>query len=164
MATALLTDRARLSKLETYNHQDNGASFLGSGHFPNDLVRLCTRIDPKGLLFGISPIVSPSENVGRERLRRLLEKHIGGKRILVCSGGKDKVVPYRISQPFVEFLEQASRTWCADAGILMENKIYDGVGHEFSREMVQDAIAFLLDAVADKTGSEPELDAQKSKI
>ncbi|OHE90863.1 hypothetical protein CORC01_13840 [Colletotrichum orchidophilum] len=150
---ALLSDRARLSKLATFSGQDNGASFLGSQDFPPDLVASCLRHDPKGILFGIDPVSSNITDDAEEqqRLRGVLDGlRLHGKKFLVCSGGEDKLVPYAMSAPFVDFLTAATGTWYGGAGVEVENKVYEGVGHAFSEGMVEDSVRFLVDAVAGK--------------
>lgn len=156
--TALLSDRAKKSRLATFSAADNGASFLGSKDFPADLVAACLRNDPKGILFGTGTVPASSKSTAQssslsvseeQRLRGVLDSlHLKGKKFLVCSGADDKLVPYAMSEPFVSFFEEATRTWYADAEIMVENKVYDGVGHAFSEGMVEDSCQFLLDAVA----------------
>ncbi|KAL2757963.1 hypothetical protein ACRALDRAFT_1074774 [Sodiomyces alcalophilus JCM 7366] len=148
---ALMTNRAKLSKLSTFKTEDDGASFLGSRDFPRDLVRACLRHDPKGILFGTAPIPEATASLSPEeqhRLRGILDKHVRGKKVLVCSGGDDKLVPYAMARPFVEFLENATQTWWStDGSLAVENIVYEGVGHVFSDGMVEDACRFLLDEV-----------------
>ncbi|KAI3535162.1 hypothetical protein CABS01_12137 [Colletotrichum abscissum] len=169
---ALLSDRARLSKLATFSAQDNGASFLGSRDFPPDLVASCLRHDPKGILFGTGAVPTPDsltteDNAEeRKRLRGVLDGlRLHGKKFLVCSGGEDKLVPYAMSAPFLEFLTAATGTWYRDAGVEVENKVYEGVGHAFSEGMVEDSVRFLVDAVAGKDAGGVGAEAgEKSKI
>ncbi|KAF9880749.1 hypothetical protein CkaCkLH20_01791 [Colletotrichum karsti] len=149
---ALMTDRAQRSKLATYSAEDDGASFLGSRDFPPDLVSACLRNDPKGILFGTGAVPSAAADVSegeRQRLRGLLDARVRGKKFLVCSGAVDRLVPYSKAEPFVNFFEEATRTWYADGGVTFENIVYEGVGHAFSEGMVEDACRFLLDAVRD---------------
>ena len=75
-----MTDRARLSKLDTYSAADGGRSFLGSRDFPWSLVAACQKYDPKGLLFGTGAIASPPSEAERERLRPLLNARVAGKK------------------------------------------------------------------------------------
>ncbi|KAL2879554.1 hypothetical protein SGCOL_005164 [Colletotrichum sp. CLE4] len=163
---ALLSDRARLSRLATFSAQDNGASFLGSRDFPRDLVASCLRHDPKGILFGTSAISERAASLTQdeqERLRGVLDGlRLHGKKFLICSGGEDKLVPYAMSAPFVEFLTAATGTWYADAGVEVENKVYEGVGHAFSEGMVEDSVRFLVGAVAGKDAGAGA--GEKSKI
>lgn len=170
----LLSDRARLSRRETFRAEDGGSSFLGSRDFPRDLVRACLRHDPKGILFGTGGVrdrgPEEKDEGERDRLRGLLDARVRGKKVLVCSGGDDKLVPYKASAPFVGFLERAAETWYADGGMVVVNKVYDGVGHVFSPAMVEDAVAFLLNEVAaapmavPRAGTFGDGDDGKSKI
>ncbi|KAI8194556.1 hypothetical protein KHU50_011533 [Colletotrichum sp. SAR 10_65] len=137
------------SKLATFSAEDAGASFLGSKDFPPDLVAACLRHDPKGILFGTGPMPTSavSEAAEQQRLRGLLDARVRGKKFLVCSGGDDKLVPYSKAKPFVDFFQEATRTWYADRGVVFENIVYEGVGHAFSEGMIEDSCRFLLDVV-----------------
>ncbi|KDN71812.1 hypothetical protein CSUB01_04213 [Colletotrichum sublineola] len=153
---ALLSDRAKKSKLATFSADDDGASFLGSRDFPPGLVASCLRYDPKGMLFGTGAVPTTAEGVPedeRRRLRAALGRlRVGGKKFLVCSGAEDKLVPYKMSEPFIEFFAGAAGTWYADEGVAIKNNVYGGVGHAFSERMVEDSLRFLVDAVAEKDG------------
>ncbi|KZL68430.1 hypothetical protein CI238_00183 [Colletotrichum incanum] len=155
---ALLSDRAKKSKLATFSAEDNGASFLGSRDFPPDLVASCLRHDPKGVLFGTGAVPASAESLSaeeRQRLRDVMDGlRLGNKKFLVCSGAEDKLVPYKMSEPFVDFFAGAVGTWYADEGVVLENKVYEGVGHAFSEGMVEDSLRFLVDAVAEKDGGQ----------
>ncbi|KAK2729591.1 hypothetical protein CKAH01_02565 [Colletotrichum kahawae] len=147
---ALMSDRAQRSKLATFSEEDAGASFLGSRDFPPDLVAACLRHDPKGILFGTGPVPTASvvpEAAEQQRLRGLLDARVRGKKFLVCSGGDDRLVPYAKAKPFVDFFQEATRTWYADGGVVFENIVYEGVGHAFSEGMIEDSCRFLLDVV-----------------
>ncbi|KAJ0374451.1 hypothetical protein COL26b_007366 [Colletotrichum chrysophilum] len=137
------------SKLATFSAEDAGASFLGSRDFPPDLVAACLRHDPKGILFGTGPVPTSAvaEAAEQQRLRGLLDARVRGKKFLVCSGGDDKLVPYSMAKPFVDFFQEATRTWYADGGVVFENIVYEGVGHAFSEGMIEHSCRFLLDVV-----------------
>ena len=146
----LVADRARLSKLSTYKEEDGGKSFLGSKDFPPSVVEKCERLDPKGILFSTGEVPSPPISASeQERLRPLLDAHVRGKRFLLCSGGDDKLVPYRCTKPFVDFFKDAAETWYRDGGVSIEDNVYPGRGHVFSPDMVTDAVRFIVDAVGD---------------
>jgi hypothetical protein len=167
--TDLMRDRARLSKLATYSAEDDGASFAGSKDFPPALVEACKKLDPKGILFGTSAVPAPgtTSEAEQERLRTILDEKVKGKKFLVCSGGDDKLVPYRCSQPFMDWFKDAAKTWYADGNVYVEDNVYAGIGHSFSSEMVQDAIRFVLDVVGDEDTVErasSEGDHKASKI
>ena len=142
-----MTDRARLTKLETYT-KSNGADFLGSKDFPNALIDSIKRSDPRGLLFATSAIqANPSESE-QKRLRKILDAKIKGKRLLVCSGGADKLVPYHCAQPFMQFLKNATNGWYRDGDVYVEDIVYPGVGHAYSEGMVKDTTRFVSDILA----------------
>lgn len=144
----LLEDRARLSKLETFTTQDNGASFFGSKDFPEALINACKKYDPKGILFGTGSISSPPISAAdQERLRPILDSRIAGKRFQVISGGADKLVPYRTSEPFLNFFKESVATWYEDGGCYVEDNVYPGLGHTFIGRMRSDAVRFVLDSV-----------------
>ena len=137
-----------MSKLATFKAKDEGSSFLGSRHFPADLVRACLKYDPKAMLFGTGAVQDPPSAEEQQRLTAILDAKVGGKKILLCSGGADKLVPYAMSKPFVDFFEKGLKTWYSGRDVTLVNKIYEGIGHEFSSGMVQDATSFLLDEIA----------------
>lgn len=117
--------------------------FLGSRYFPEDLVTACAKHDPKAILFGDAPLPTPPLPQGdRARLAKVLGARglVGGKKLLLCSGADDKLVPYANGAPFVRLLEDVG-------GVNVEDKLYQGVGHSFSSAMVEDAVRFLVDAV-----------------
>ncbi|OAA33305.1 hypothetical protein AAL_00770 [Moelleriella libera RCEF 2490] len=98
----------------------------------SDLLRTLRAHDPKSILFGDAPLPPPAalaEGAEQTRVRGILDSRIRGKRLLVCSGADDRLVP--------------------DAGVVLEDRVYEGVGHSFSKDMVQDAVAFLVNAVAE---------------
>lgn len=144
-----MTDRARLSKRTTYT-QDAGSSFLGSRDFPPSLLAAVQKWDPKGILFGPREIPSrpPTEESPREeaRLLEILESRVKGKSVLVCSGGADKLVPYKASEPFMGFLKTAvGKGGWWEGGMRVEDLVYEGAGHEFTEAMVRDAVKFVVD-------------------
>lgn len=164
----MMRDRARLSKLATYSAADGGASFAGSRDFPPALVEACKKLDPKAILFGTSAVPAPgataTSEADRRRLRAVLDQKVRGKKFLVCSGGDDKLVPYRCSKPFLDWFKDAARTWYADGGVYVEDNVYAGVGHTFSAEMVKDAVRFVVDVVAGEEKGSSEGEHQAAKI
>lgn len=161
----LLSDRARLSKLSTFSTEDNGASFLGSKDFPPDLVKACEKYDPRGLVFG--PRKTPSWPLPAEQeveAKRLLTSRLRGKRLLNCSGREDKLVSYHCSEPFVKFLKGAQKQW-PELNICFDDRTYAGAGHEFSPEMVVDAVRFIVETAAAETARQSgEAGGAASKI
>lgn len=145
----LLSDRARLSKLSTYSAQDAGASFIGSKDFPPSLVEACKKFDPKAIFFGSSAVPDvKSPGASDEASRQILRDRLRGKRFLLCSGGDDKLVPYQCSEPFLRWFKQATGSWFKDENVSVDDRIYPGIGHSFSADMVTDSVRFILDAVA----------------
>lgn len=145
----VMSDRARLSKLETYT-VSNGKDFLGSKDFPSALVASALKWDPKGLLFGLMDVNSEPPPNEQARLRAILDSKIKGKSLLVCSGGVDKLVPYRCSAPFMDFLKMASKGWYLDGDVFVEDNIYEGIGHAYSDCMSTDVRRFLGDMMEGK--------------
>jgi hypothetical protein len=145
-----MTDRARLSKLETYT-KSNGADFVGSKDFPKALVASILKSDPRGLLFGTSEIQSNPSEEEQKRLREILDTKIKGKKLLVCSGGADKLVPYHCAEPFMCFLKNATSGWYKDGNVYVEDIVYPGVGHAYSEGMVKDTARFVSDILAGKS-------------
>lgn len=145
-----MTDRARLSKLETYTKSE-GADFLGSKDFPKALVASIEKSDPRGLLFANSEIqANPSESE-QKRLREILDAKIKGKKLLVCSGGADKLVPYHCAEPFMQFLKNATGGWYKDGKVYVEDNVYPGIGHAYSEGMVKDTTRFVSDILAESS-------------
>ncbi|KAG9255722.1 Alpha/Beta hydrolase protein [Emericellopsis atlantica] len=134
----LMGDRAKRSDL------DCGENFLGSQYFPRDLILVCEAHDPKGILFGTAALPSlPLSPEEKTRLRETLQSRgcLQGKKLLLCSGADDRLVPHRNSKRMVQILKELE--------IDVDDRVYEGVGHAFSADMVQDAVAFLVQAVAD---------------
>lgn len=143
----LMRDRARLSKLPTYDRSTGGEGFLGSRDFPPALVAQCARFDPKGILFGAGEVVEVPDEAQQARLRTILDAHVRGKKLLMCTGGADKLVPWRCSEPFTKFFTTAAGGWYKDSGLVADNRVYPGVGHECSPDMVVDAVRFVCEVV-----------------
>ncbi|KAL7796062.1 Alpha/Beta hydrolase protein [Trichoderma ceciliae] len=153
----LLSSRAAASKLDC-----GEAGFLGSKYFPTDSIATVRKRDPKGILFGTNAIPSlPLSSAEQDRLREILDSRIRGKRLLLCSGVADELVPYAKSEPFIRVLEDAVSGWYADGGVDVDNRVYEGVGHRFAADMVNDAVAFLMQAVAE--GPRRSKDAAESR-
>jgi len=142
-----MTDRARLSKLETYT-LSNGADFLGSKDFPKALISSIENWDPRGLLFGTSEINPNPLEKDQAHLREILDSKIKGKKILVCSGGDDKLVPYHCAEPFMKFLKNATSGWYKDGNVYVEDNVYPGIGHAYSEGMMKDTTRFMGDVLA----------------
>lgn len=152
----LMSDRARLSKLATWTKTTPpGSSFLGSTDFPNGLVEAVERYDPAGLLLG--EIACRNDDAydrdptasEQKRLLPLMRRSLQGKRILNMAGAADKLVPYKCGGPFLRWLKHATASigWFGEGGVVLEDIIFDGVGHEMSPEMVIEAHRFVIEAL-----------------
>lgn len=150
-----MEDRARLSKLNLHNSISKSGVFLGSTYFPNALVESMKRYEPRGLLFGTSKITESPSATEQSRLRPILDSRIKGKRILICSGGADKLVPYRCAEDFMKFFKGATQEggWYADGHVYVEDNVYPGIGHEYSEGMVKDTTRFICDVLARGSGA-----------
>ena len=139
-----MSDRAKTANL------DCGEHFLGSKYFPESLTRTCQAVDPNALLFGPpSTLALPLPAIERERLRHVFDDRISGKKLLLCSGGDDALVPYANAKPFVDVLKDATKGWYKDGNVLVDDRVYKGVGHRFSKGMVEDAVRFLVGVLED---------------
>ncbi|KAF5018908.1 hypothetical protein F66182_9103 [Fusarium sp. NRRL 66182] len=156
---SLLSDRAAQANL------DCGAEFVGSKYFPKDLVETCALHDPKTLLFGTSPIPSSISTAEKTRLGAILDARVRGKKLLLCSGGDDKLVPYANSKPFATFLKEAvSEGGWYEGGAEVDDRVYEGIGHKFSADMVEDAVRFLVDAVEKGPRGKGQRSVEKSVL
>jgi len=143
----LMTDRARLSKRETYtNTTPPGASFLGSQDFPQALQDAIAQYDPAGLLLpnsfnptGADP--TPSK-ASLDRFKILARERLGGKKILNVSGKVDKLVPYAAGEPFYKVLKQVLEE-DKTLDISFEDVLFDGVGHAFPKGMADKATEWI---------------------
>jgi hypothetical protein len=141
-----MMDRARLSKRQSYI-ASNGAEFFGSKDFPDTLISSTMQRDPKALLFGTGEISQSPSEIEKRYLRGILDARVRGKRVLVCSGGDDKLVPYRCSEPFLRFLKDASWSWYSEGDFHIEDVVYQGVGHKYTEEMVGATARFVVNAL-----------------
>lgn len=133
-----MSDRAKEADL------DCGEGFLGSKYFPRCLLTTAAQHDPKSILFQEAAVPSlPLTLKERTRLRQVLDARgcLKDKKLLLCSGGEDPLVPWRNSEPFVEVLR--------DVGVDVDGRVYKGVGHKFSKGMVEDVVEWLVDAVGE---------------
>lgn len=148
-----MSDRARRNKRSSYT-ETSGVDFFGSEDFPNALVSSIQKWDPKGMLFGSSDVVTSPSEIEQKRLRLILDEKIKGKRVLVCSGGADKLVPYHCSEPLLKFLKEAASGWYKDGKVSVEDIVYPGIGHKYSEGMVKDTTRFISDLLAHTTTGE----------
>lgn len=126
-------------------------SFVGSKYFPSNLRQACRSHDPKSILFDHLPIPAlPLSLDEQNRLRPILDSCIQGKKLLVCVGAEDSLVPLEVSQPLLTVLKNAvsANEWYSHNDVVIHERVYDGLGHELSDEMVQDAINWVMATVA----------------
>jgi hypothetical protein len=141
-----MKDRARLSKRKSYLSSD-GANFFGTEDFPKALISTVQTYDPKGQLFGLSDVPTDFSMEEQKQLRSIFDAKIKNKRILLCSGGADKLVPYHAGESFIAFLKTATAGWYKDGNVYVEDIVYPGVGHECTPEMVKDTCRFISDTL-----------------
>ena len=164
--TRLMSDRARLSKRKTWT-ETQGRDFIGSADFPTGLVEAVRRYDPAGLLLGTLHSSSPSGQAHlhydltqeqRDALLPLMVRTLGNKRIMNLSGGADKLVPYVMGKPFLDWLKAsvaseksgiAPAGFFAGSGLVLEDVVVEGAGHEVPPEMVERMERFLLETLED---------------
>ena len=147
----LMKQRARLSKRDSWwKTSSPGAEFLGSVDFPHGLVEAVKTYDPAGMFIGTNRnstehYLDPTPEQQRT-LISLMERTLKGKRILNMAGGDDKLVPYAQGNAFLSWFKRAIGPdgWFEQGDIHFEDHIYHGVGHAMSRDMVNDATAFII--------------------
>ncbi|KAF2623853.1 hypothetical protein BU25DRAFT_168303 [Macroventuria anomochaeta] len=165
--TRLMTDRARLSKLETYTETTPpGKEFLGSRDFPRALQDAISQSDPAGLLLPAcfnptGPDPEPSKAT-LDRFKILARERLGGKQILNLTGRDDKLVPYAAGEPFLKVFKQVLSE--EDLGIGFEDVLFDGVGHAFPKAMADKATEWLCDILAKEEGTGAGEGRRGSKI
>jgi pimeloyl-ACP methyl ester carboxylesterase len=138
--TRLMTDRARLSKRDTYTATEPpGASFLGSPDFPQALQDAIAQYDPAGLLLpGYFNPTGPDAQPPLDRFKILVRERLHGKKILNLSGQVDKLVPYAAGEPFYTIFKQVLDE-DKSLDISFEDVLFDGVGHAFPKDMAEKA-------------------------
>lgn len=160
--TRLMTDRAIRGKLPSCTATDPpGRDFLGSKDFPPSLLEAITQRDPAGLLLGElegadSHSREPSEGE-KARLRPILRQKLAGKKLLVLSGGRDRLVPYQQSEPFLKWLKHAldkDEGWFNDCGTEVEDILDPEARHEYSGSMRGETERWLCQVMTSKRRSE----------
>lgn len=65
------------------------------------------------------------------------------------AGGADKLVPYKCSEPFLRWLKKATAPngWFSDSGVVVEDVVFEGVGHDMSPSMVAEVHRFVLETL-----------------
>jgi pimeloyl-ACP methyl ester carboxylesterase len=156
--TRLMLQRAEKSRLKTF-----GPTFLGSTDFPPALLDAVRASDPAGCLLpqemqGSAKVtnVVPSWSYTRAEITEALTAKLANKTILNLSGGADKLVPYACGETFLRFLKAAidpEKGWWKNHGVVLEDQIFDGVGHETTPEMAEAAVTFIADVLAGEVKS-----------
>jgi len=158
--TRLMSDRARLSKRKTWT-ETQGREFVGSTDFPRGLVTAVRQYDPAGLIWGslaerrrgqehLYDDISADE---RAVLLPLMSRTLGNKRILNLSGGSDKLVPYAMGKPFLDWLKKANEKggFFEGSGLHFEDIIIPGAGHEVPPAMVEHMERFIVETLEDES-------------
>lgn len=111
------------------------------------------------------PLPEPTEKE-QGKLRPLLTKTLAGKRILNISGGIDKLVPYHRGEVFLEWFKKGVRAdgWFGDGGVRFEDIIDQSAGHEVTAGMVDEAIRFISETLAESEDGERRGSVRESKI
>ncbi len=158
----LLRDRARRFGRDSYK-ANNGDTFANSVDFPPALVASLSRTDPKALLFSSSPVPKDLSSISSETKAALISRltfRVGNKQVLVQSGAVDKLVPYDCSKPFLDFLKHITGPagWFeGKEGLLIDDRVYEGVGHRFTDGMMDDAVKWIAEVVGrSDRGFKPE--------
>lgn len=151
-----MSDRARLSKIDSWTSSSPpGLHFLGSKDFPTGLVEAVQKYDPAAL-FMAQFQTRTDDNYNRvpsdrekEKLTSTLRRPLQGKRILNLAGGVDKLVPHRFAKPFLSWLIDAASPHgiFGNGGPVVEEIVYDGVGHEMTPTMVEDMNRFIAESL-----------------
>ncbi|KIW89047.1 uncharacterized protein Z519_10532 [Cladophialophora bantiana CBS 173.52] len=160
--TRLMTDRARLSKRKTYTSSSPpGRDFLGSADFPPSLVEAVKKSDPAGSIWSMPGLHWRKD---QERLHTdltdeekavllpVMTRCFGNKRLLNLSGGADKLVPYAHSKPFIDWLKAVSGKggWFEGSGFMLEDIVFEGVGHDVPSSMVPNMVRFVRETLEDE--------------
>ena len=153
--TRLMSDRARLSKRRTWLESE-GREFVGSSDFPRALVEAVRRNDPAGVVWGGLTRKQGQEHLyegltegEKEVLMPVMARCFGNKRLMCLSGGNDKLVPYKMGEPFMEWLKKASGKGGVfeGGGLHLEDIVLQGVGHVVPPAMVEHMIRFVIRAL-----------------
>lgn len=158
----LMADRARLSKRKSWL-ESHGKAFFGSADFPEALIESLGRGDPAGVVWGhdrksdlglgLRPGDVPDDVLSDDQIARVkpvMKRFFGNKRVLVLSGGGDKLVSYKFSKPFLDWVRKVSGPggWFHDGGLYLQDEVFDGVGHEVTPPMVDRMVTFVNDTLA----------------
>ncbi|KIY02606.1 uncharacterized protein Z520_01071 [Fonsecaea multimorphosa CBS 102226] len=167
--TRLMTDRARLSKRKTYTSSSPpGREFLGSADFPHSLVEAVKKSDPAGYIWSLpglnwredqEKLHTDLTDDERAILLPVMTRCFGNKRLLNLSGGADKLVPYAHSKPFIDWLKAITKkgAWFEGSGFVLEDIVFEGVGHDVPSSMVPHMVRFVMETLEDEKVEAMEL-------
>lgn len=144
--TALMRQRAEKSKLKSWTDSDpKGEAFVGSVDFPPALVDAVNGSDPAAVLSLRDSLVGSGGPAVKARMRRLFKGKLAGKKLILLSGGADKLVPYKVGEPFLNYLKEAvgQGGFFADGDCSIDDLVFPGVGHELTPEMASKAQEWL---------------------
>jgi predicted esterase len=111
------------------------------------LIDAVARYDPAGLLLLSKEDDSSPSLAATQRLKQLLQTHLGSKRILNLSGGADKLVPYAAGEPFLNAFKKTIQE-SPELDVEFDDVIFDGVGHAFTPNMANKAVQWMGDFLA----------------
>lgn len=160
-----MLDRAQLSKLDI----DSDESFFDSRYFPTALLDAIDTHDPAGTItrgvYDLSSVRNFPERFrnpeAQSHMEARLRQTVQGKAFLNLSGADDKLVPYRCSEGFVDWLSDTVTTRGFAANFIFQNKVFEGVGHALSPDMAKEVDRFV---VAFLSGSQAALGFKNSRI
>ena len=157
--TRLMLHRAAKSRLRSFDAAQP-AGFVGGPDFPPALVAEVDRCDPAAVLLPSSLRAgsgAAAGSVAADNLPRAaasLDKALAGKALFALSGADDGLVPYSAGAAFYAFLQTATAVpdgWWARGGCVFVERVYDGVRHEMTPRMAEDAVRFFVDEVLERT-------------
>ena len=134
---ALISNRLKQSKLVPVVSASSSSN-TPSAWMPSSFLNLLLNSQSRAQ----SPLLTSPHNTPLGALK--------GKKLLILSGGADKLVPPEHSRGFIESLRRE-----IDQGELKGTKaavrevVYDGVGHEFTLEMAEEVRRFVRDRVVE---------------
>ena len=144
----LMDHRAMKSRLKAWGAANElGQPFVGSDKFPLSLLEAIKQWDPAQLLNDPAQAAQVADGPSVvdalvEQQWKVVQGRLSSKRILNLAGAEDKLVPYHCSAPFLDFLKRAPISHSDD--FELQDKVYDGVGHNMTAEMIQDALDFIM--------------------
>ena len=86
----------------------------------------------------------------QDHLQFFMHQAFHGKSLLNMSGGSDKLVPYRCSNPFLRWVEKTLRPGgpFPDIHFTLEDIVFEGVGHAMNSDMAKALDRFVVDTLS----------------